>query len=380
MKNRKLKPTLQLTQTECGLCCVRTILEAYDYRLSLTELRQVKEPGRDGLGLQKLKDILEHFNLEAKTYKIKDIKAFTVLNFPVIAYWRNSHYICVESYSEKRVVIMDPSVGRMTLSIEAFQESFSGYVIDTKKGDDFKPRHVKKMSRWKKSFIWPQNMVGLYLKVAIVSILLVGMTLSVPLLTQRFIDHDFAEVSSFHVTLICLGAAAIVMILITYIRTLLSIKMICRFSWHFIQGAFTRVLRLPAKYFTVRAPGEVIYRLNALTRIQDVIGTRLIQAFLDLISGLALLGYVFWTSTTIGIVVLAITLVTLLFLSLTQPFVSSSTDVELHEGSKSQSIQLDAIVSINNVKLGGYVGAYIQDWEESFKKVLNALEIGRAHV
>ncbi|HEL1037942.1 TPA: hypothetical protein TVE81_002016, partial [Streptococcus equi subsp. zooepidemicus] len=46
---KKLIPTLQIAQTECGLCCVRTILEYYGFDISITELRQIEEPGRDGL-------------------------------------------------------------------------------------------------------------------------------------------------------------------------------------------------------------------------------------------------------------------------------------------------------------------------------------------
>lgn len=373
IRKRRLKPTLQLAQTECGLCCVRTILEAYDYQVSLTELRQVREPGRDGLGLQQIKDLLSHFKTDAKTYRIKDIKAFTIINFPVIAYWKESHYICVESYNEREVVIMDPSVGRMTISQAEFIKNFSGYIVDARPRKDFEKLRISRLSRWKKRFIWPSQMRGLYLKVALASIALVGITLAVPVLTQHFIDYGFDNSISFIATLGALIIATIVMIGVTFLRIQVSIKMIYRFSWHLLSGAFTRVLTLPAKYFTVRAPGEIVYRLNSLTRIQDVLGTRLIQAFLDLVSGVAILCYVFWTSPLLGFVVLLFTLTTLAFLIIAQPFVSSATDIELHEGSKSQSIQLDAIVSINSVKLGGYVQSYINDWEICFKKVLNAV-------
>lgn len=373
IRKKRLKPTLQLTQTECGLCCARTILEAYDYQVTLTELRQVREPGRDGLGLQQIKNLLLHFKIDAKTYRIKDIKAFTIINFPVIAYWKECHYICVESYSEREVVIMDPSVGRMKISQEEFVKNFSGYIVDARPGKDFEKLRISKLSRWKKKFIWPSHLIGLYLKVALTSIILVGFTLAVPVITQHFIDYGFNNSISFIGTLGGLAIGALTMIGVTFLRTQVSIKMLCRFSWHLLNGAFTRVLALQAKYFTVRAPGEIVYRLNSLSKIQDVLGTRLIQAFLDFVSGVAILCYVFWTSVLLGFVVLFFTLATLVFLIIAQPFVSSATDIELHEGSKSQSIQLDAIVSINSVKLGGYVQSYINDWEICFKKVLNAV-------
>ena len=370
---RRLKPTLQIAQTECGLCCVRTILEAYDYQVTLTELRQVREPGRDGLGLQQIKDLLLHYNIDAKTYRIKDVKAFEIIDFPVIAYWKSSHYICVESYNSQEVVIMDPSIGRMKISHEDFMTGFSGYIVGTSPGKDFEKRRIKGLSRWTKKYIWPSHMADLYVKVAFASLFLVGITLAVPVLTQNFIDHGFGSSVSFVKILVGLILSIFVMVGVTFFRTQVSIKMVCRFSWHLLSGAFNRVVSLPAKYFTVRAPGEIVYRLNALTRIQDVLGTKLVQAVLDLISGVSLLIYVFWTSPLMGLIILLFTFATVIFLVVAQPFVTAATDIELHEGSKSQSIELDAVVSINSVKLGGYVESYIKDWETNYKRMLNAL-------
>ena len=216
-------------------------------------------------------------------------------------------------------------------------------------------------------------MLDLYIKIALASAMLVGITLSVPVITQYFIDNGYRNISSFLWVVIGLFLAALGMMGITYLKAELSISMICRFSWHLLNGAFSRVLLLPAKYFTVRAPGEIVYRLNSLTRIQDILGTKLIQLFLDLVSGVVLLCYVFYVSPILGAVVLVFTIVLLSFLIIAQPYVSAATDVELHEGSKAQSIQLDAIVSINSVKLGGYVQSYLNDWQKSFKKLLKAL-------
>lgn len=372
-RKKKLKPTLQIAQTECGLCCVRTILEAYDYRISLTELRQVKEPGRDGLGLQHLKNLLSHYKLDAKSYRVKDLKALKIIDFPVIAYWKGSHYVCIESFNEHEAVIMDPSIGRMKISPAEFEKDFTGYIIAATPQKDFEKHRVGGLSRWKKSYIWPPKMLILLLKLAISSICLIAITLAVPVFTQYLIDYGFDSKKSYFTTIATLIISTIILISITFLRTQVSIKIVCDFSWHLLSSAFKRVLSLPAKYFTVRSPGEIVYRLNSLNRIQDILGTKLVQACLDLISCVALLTYVFMTSSLLGSLILFFTLATLVFLIIARPFVSSATDMELHEGSKAQSLQLDAVVSINSVKLGGYVQSYVNDWEKSYKKLLNAL-------
>lgn len=374
IKKRRLNPTLQLAQTECGLCCVKTILEAYNYQTSITELRKVKEPGRDGLGLQQLKELLIYFGMEAKTYRIKDSRALKVMDYPMIAFWKGYHFVCVESYNEHEVIIMDPSIGRMKISQSEFMENFEEYVLVAEPGINFTQRTVSNLSRWKKGYIWPTKMIGLYLTVALTSIILVGITLAIPIFTQQIIDNGLGKgnVVFFSKIIGSLVIALVIMTILNFIRTSFSIKIIYRFSWHILSGAFTRVLSLPAKYFTVRSPGEIIYRLNSLTRIQDVLGTKLVQTCLDLISGLAILAYVFWISPILGMMILLFVISTFIFLVIGQSYVNSATDKELHEGTNAQSIQLDAVVSINSVKLGGYVQSYINDWKQRFIKLLKA--------
>ncbi|HCU0866393.1 TPA: peptidase domain-containing ABC transporter, partial [Staphylococcus aureus] len=93
------------------------------------ELRKIKEPGRDGLGLKQIKGLLECYNFKVKNFKVKDNKAFDMLNFPLIAFWKGCHYVVLESYNDKNVVIMDPSVGRIKISTLEFNANFDRYVI-----------------------------------------------------------------------------------------------------------------------------------------------------------------------------------------------------------------------------------------------------------
>ncbi|WP_332058310.1 cysteine peptidase family C39 domain-containing protein, partial [Streptococcus canis] len=112
---KKLIPTLQIAQTECGLCCVRTILEYYGFDISITELRQIEEPGRDGLSTKHLKKLLQKFNLTSNTDKINNPNAFKVIDFPVIAFWKGYHFVCIEKIENNHAFIMDPSIGRVKI-------------------------------------------------------------------------------------------------------------------------------------------------------------------------------------------------------------------------------------------------------------------------
>lgn len=369
----RLKPTLQVAQTECGLCCVRTVLAAFGRDTSISELRQLKEPGRDGLGIQQLKQLLIVFGLDAKVFRIHDPRGLAALPYPLIAFWRGSHFVCVESRGKKSSVLMDPSIGRVTVTNEEFDESFAGFVLASSPTEAFTPTRDGVLARWRKPYLWPSGAGRLYVRLALASLLLVLLTLAVPVLTRHVIDTGFGGPTSLMTILAGLGVGAALMAGVLYLRTVFATQLICRFAWHLSSQAFNRLLRLPSRFFNVRAPGEIIYRLNALNRLPDLLGVALVQGVLDLMSGLAVLGYIFWTSPTLGAIIVAILVSLFFFLGWVQPRVSAVTDAELHEGSNAQSIQLDAVVSINSVKLGGYVGTYVRDWENSFRRLLKAM-------
>ena len=98
------------------------------------------------------------------------------------------------------------------------------------------------------------------------------------------------------------------------------------------------------------------------------------RAILDLFSTLTLLGYVFLVNPIIGILISIFLLLNFIFLATMQKHINFSKDRELHEGSNAQSVQLDALVSINSVKLGGYMERYIDDWANRYKSLLKAMK------
>lgn len=370
---KKLKSTLQIAQTECGLCCVKSILEYFGYESTISELRSIKEPGRDGLNMRDLRDVLETFGVSSKIYKVNDSRVFKNFNFPIIVFWKKMHFICVEKITRNSVIIMDPSIGRINITFSEFLKDFSGYILLPKKDfKKFKKKKINTIQKWNKKYIWPKNTITLYFYIGLVSLLIVGVTLSIPIATQYCIDKILqGSISTMHVSLGIVTVSTLMLILY-FIRTILSIKIMYNFSWNLINGAFSRILSLPAKYFSVRTPGEIAYRISAMRGIQDILGPKLVQSILDLVSTLLLIGYTFYVSVSLGVSISFIVFGILLFLFITNKKLVSATDKEIHEGSSSQSIQLDALVSINNIKLGGYKPIYLDDWRTTFKKLLAA--------
>ncbi|WP_173472099.1 peptidase domain-containing ABC transporter [Eubacterium ruminantium] len=373
MKDRKkLIPTLQIAQTECGLCCVETILKYFGRDVTMAEMRQIAEPGRDGLSSDKIKSVLRHYGMDTETYKVKSLKAFNMIELPVIAFWKEYHYICIESVDDKKVVIMDPSVGRMTIEREEFQRSFSNIIISARPNEKFEKKKEGILGRLNLKTILPKNIKSMYIALAVISLMMMAINVALPFFTQILIDKGSGNPGLYKYLILSIAGLVTVTALTMYARAVISVKLTKKFSRHLISSAFKRVLDLPAKYFSVRAPGEIVYRLNSLTRIQDLFGVSIVQFFLDCLSMIAIMIYVLHISAILFL--FEVFFVAALFFTLIkfQPKIMAATDKEIHEGSDAQSTQLDAIVSINSVKLGGYKDQYLEDWSKKYNKALDA--------
>ena len=281
-KSIKLQPTMQISHTECGLCCVRTILEAFGYSVSLIELRQINEPGRDGLSLKQLSGILGNFGIDSKIYKIHNINALNNLNYPLIAFWKNSHFICIESFSlnSNKVVIMDPSIGRLIITLEDFKNNFSNFILFPQTTEQFKGRSKKKFQLLRKKYLWPKGIISIYLKIFLIMLTVMLVNLSIPLITQTLIDN-FYRVEYLY-TYVAYGIILFLLLnfFITYFKIYLATQLMYKFSLHLMIEGFKRMLAIPAKYFSVRTPGEISYRFNSLLRIQDILGISIVQFFI----------------------------------------------------------------------------------------------------
>ena len=375
MKNRKkLTAILQIAQTECGLCCVKTILDYYGRDVAISELRQITEPGRDGLGSGDIRMLLMHYGIESKTYKVNNKKAFSVIDYPVIAFWKNAHFVCIESFEKNNVIIMDPSIGRMSIGIDEFENNFSNIIISAIPGNTFEKKRITILKKIDFTYLIPPKIMLLYIQLLLICLVMMGINVALPFFSQLLIDYWIKNISLFYYFLWTVLGLMIITIITMYCRATLSIKMSKRFSKYLIESAFRRILELPAKYFSVRAPGEIIYRLNSLVKIQDLLGISSIQLLLDCLSMIAILGYVILISPIIFWGETIFVVMTFFILLKFQPRITSLTDKELHEGAKVQSAQLDAVVSINSIKLGGYKKKYFQDWNQKYDRGLDATE------
>lgn len=369
----KVPVSLQVAQTECGLCTARSVLAFYGQELSITDLRADLEPGRDGLSLRQIAELLRHRGMQTRMLRVKALPGLDLLDAPFIAHWKGYHFVVVEKLTPTHAVIMDPMVGRTKVTREELAEDFSGQVLVARPGPDFRRAERPVLAAWRGKPIWPRRAGGTYAALVALSLLVFGFTLSIPLLTQVLVNRTVGPRFDLTAALTTIVAVAVSYVGVMIARTYVTTTLVRAVSWQLLSSAFAHLIRLPLKFFMSRPPGELMFRLNSLNQVRDIIATKLVQGMLDALSALVLLGYIFWVAVPLGLVVSVIALGVVVLLLLSQRLVKDAADTEVHHTSKTQSIQLDAVVSVTNLRIGGYAGTYLDDWRSSYRDALTAM-------
>ncbi|MFW5473098.1 peptidase domain-containing ABC transporter [Knoellia sp. CPCC 206450] len=365
--------TLQVAQTECGLAAARSLLAAHGHDVSTTALRQVLEPGRDGLSLAQVGELLRAHGMETTIYRVKRLEALDVLDAPFVAHWKGYHFVVVEHVGRSHAVVMDPMLGRTRVTRRQLAEEFSGQVLVARPGAGFERRRRPVLSSWRDKPLFPVGMGWTYAALVVLSLVVFGFTLSIPVLTARLVDRAVSDDLDLMLALGVIGTAAGGFVLVQALRTVVATRLVRAVSWRLLNGAFEHLVRLPQAFFVSRPPGELMYRLNSMNQVRDIIATKLVQGVLDALTVLVLIGYVCWVALPLGLAVGGLTAAVVVLLGLSRRLVKEIVDNEVHHNTRTQSIQLDAVVSITNLRVGGYASTYLDDWRAEYREALRAM-------
>ena len=105
-------------------------------------------------------------------------------------YWNNNHYVILEKIKKNKIVIIDPAVGRITISLQEFLVHYSGLMAGLEKRKSNKEifelenqKDNRKMIKW--LFPYKTTIIAVFLT----SIVFQSVNLIFPLLTQILIDN-----------------------------------------------------------------------------------------------------------------------------------------------------------------------------------------------
>jgi NHLM bacteriocin system ABC transporter peptidase/ATP-binding protein len=253
---------LQMEAVECGAASLSMILAYYGRYEPLEKLREACGVSRDGSKASNIIKAAKSFGLEAKGFRV-DIDQVFEKQLPMILFWNLYHFVVLEGFKKGFYYINDPAGGRRKVSLQEFNESFSGVAMT------FSP--TESFSRGGKPFslvgALKERLPGLetaLVYIMLASLLLVIPGIVVPSFLKIFIDDvlvngmvDWMRPLFFGMLLTALLQAALTWLQRVYLlkaETKLALTSSARF--------FNHVFNLPIRFFAMRQVGEISNRVQ----------------------------------------------------------------------------------------------------------------------
>ncbi|WP_407048086.1 NHLP family bacteriocin export ABC transporter peptidase/permease/ATPase subunit [Methyloraptor flagellatus] len=370
---RRATPTvLQHEVSECGAACLAMILGYHRRWISLEHIRAVAGVSRDGAKASSIVKAARHFGLESKGLSCEP-DALSTLPMPAIVFWNFNHYVVLEGRRGDRVWINDPATGPRVVTVNEFEQAFTGVVLTFVPGADFKaggkrPGFFTGLADRLRSF-----------RAALFATLIVGFLLLVPGLAIPGLQRAFTDyylIAGLHDWLWWLiaglvGAAALRMLLTWLQRSILSrlnvrmgLQSNGRLLWH--------LLHLPIGFFSQRSVAELANRSGLGDRLNSLMANALIMAVVNLLAisiyGLVMAGYDYALT---GVAV-AFAVLNLWLLAVMTKRMSDAHRRMLQEEGQLQALLFQGFSSLESFRASGTEDLFFRRWAGAHAKVLTA--------
>ncbi|MBP5972229.1 NHLP family bacteriocin export ABC transporter peptidase/permease/ATPase subunit [Brasilonema sp. CT11] len=370
---RRRTPTLlQMEAVECGAAALGIILSYYGRIVPLAKLRQDCGVSRDGSKASNILNAARSYGLKAKGFKL-DLESLLQLQCPYIVFWNFNHFLVVEGFGKERVYLNDPASGPRTVSLQEFDEAYTGVVLVLEPGSEFKKGGHKPstlLALWQRL----QRSGGLLAYSVLAGFVLVIPGLAMPAFSQVFVDDILIQGREEWLRPLILGIllTAGVMGLLTLLqlqslrqmKIKLSVGMSSQFLWH--------ILRLPVSFYDQRFAGEISNRVHLNDKLANILSgklaTTVIAAVTVIFYAVVMLQYdAVLTSIGIGFVV-----VNLLALQWVRRHrVDANMRLQQDEG-KVAGVSISGLQSIETLKASGLESDFFSRWAGYYAKAINA--------
>ncbi|MBD2342302.1 NHLP family bacteriocin export ABC transporter peptidase/permease/ATPase subunit [Calothrix sp. FACHB-156] len=380
-KTRMRTPTLlQMEAVECGAAALGIILSYHGRIVPLPELRVSCGVSRDGSKASNMILAAQSYGMQAQGFK-KDIQQLQEIKPPFIVFWNFNHFVVVEGFVgntgagklRQRVWLNDPATGPRSVTIEEFDEAYTGVVLVMEPGAEFKKGGKKAdiigalYSRLKNSF-------SELLFCVLIGFLLVIPNLALATISQVFIDNVLMKnrLDWLQPMLIGMGAIALLQAVMNllqlrklrYLNLRLSISMTGQFLWH--------LLCLPSSFYAQRYAGEISNRIGINKKVASILSGKLARTAIDAVM------IVFYAAmmlaydrllTLIGVAAVVINVTAIQLRSRRR--IDTSMRLSQDQG-KLAGVEIGTLQSIETIKAGALESDIFSRWAGYYAKLTSA--------
>lgn len=354
---------MQLEALECGAACLCMILAYYNKWIPLDQVREDCGVSRDGSKAKNMLKAARFYGLDAKGYRYEPDELKANGSFPCIIHWNFNHFVVLNGFRGNRAYINDPAKGTYSVSMEQFDEAFTGICLQFDTTDDFKPSGK------------PKSMLEFAAKrlkgtrEAIVFTIITGVIAAMlgfvsPVFSRVFLDHLLNGIDADWLTsfLILLAAVNIVQILVSGLKAVYLLRINGKMAAMGNASYMWKILKMPTKFFSQRMSGDIQGRqVDNASIAETLIGT-----FAPLILNTVMMIFYLVVMVRFSVAMTVIGLASIFLNALVSAYISKKriniTRVSLRDSAKLSSATVSGIEMIETIKASGAENGYFKKW------------------
>ncbi len=364
---------LQAEAAECGLACLAMVAAHHGHRVNIGGLRRRFPVSMKGVTLAQLMDVAGQLHLAPRPLRL-ELDELPLLKTPAILHWDLNHFVVLERLNARQAIILDPAVGRRTLSMDDVGKHFSGVALELSPTADFDPIDARVKLRL--SDLWGRlvNFRGAFLQLLLLSLLLQLTALALPFFMQLTIDEAIGQSDSNLLTLLAVGFGLVYAInaAIKGLRSWVVLTLGQMLAFQLGGNIMRHMLHLPTRYFESRHVGDLMSRLGSVGPVQNLLTQGIVNALIDAVLAITTLVVMGLISLPLMFVTLGTTLLYIGFKLAIYPAIRQRTEEEIIASAHEDTYVMETMRSMRAIKLHGSEGMREAGWRNRYAEVITA--------
>ena len=280
----KFKNYRQHDIMDCGPTCLKMVAQYYGKTLTLETLRTKTKLSRNGVSLHSISEAAEEIGFSSSGAIITFNQLREEVPLPVIAHWRQSHFVVVYKITSTNVYVSDPARGNKIYRKQEFLKLWGsskegnepmGIVLVLEPTPAFYHLENEKDISSKLGFKYLYSYMRRYKKEIFFVLLAIGLSSLLqfifPFLTQTIVDTGIANKDIGLVGVILLAQFALLVgrFFVEFIRSWFLLFVNSRINVSILSDFLIKLMKLPLSYFDTKMSGDILQRMNDHRRIQD---------------------------------------------------------------------------------------------------------------
>lgn len=371
----KVPVIMQMEALECGAACLTMVLAYYEKWVPLEKVRVDCGVSRDGSNAGNVLKAARYYGLEADGYKLEVQTLMEHATFPCIIHWNFNHFVVLDGFRGKKAILNDPARGRVEVTMEEFDESFTGICLLFSPGENFVPEGKPKsvLAFAAKRLKGAEAAIVFVVLTTIISSLFGVIS---PGFYQVFMDRLLTgrNPNWVYPFLVLLSVFTALQIFVSWINVVYSMRINGKLAIVGNSSFMWKILRLPMEFFSQRMAGDIQSRQNSNTEV----AANLVNTFAPLALNTAMMFFYLLIMIRMSIPMTIVGLISVLINALFSRYISEKrinvARVQVRDSGKLTGTTIAGIEMIESIKASGSETGFFGRWA-GYQASVNAQDV-----